>query len=390
LAAKDSGPREEYIARWCAKKIRLSAVADQQMRTKTREFGLAGAVESIKTTVVDISKKSYKILPDGARDTENCVTSSGVQAESRLWQSLKFDVQGRLVEDVDLERPYDEDNSYRFVRVYDPQGLLIERAGYREDGSPQQKHVYKYSPERKKIEELHFYGDGGLKSRTQLDEHNNPTAIEWYAEDGTIQNKESPRYEYVSKANTLEQLYYPPQRPNEGGLVLEGASGSIAEVPVNEAGPVAFRTLFVHDDTGQRREELRYLPGGLLFEKRIFDHNGILRSHEFRISEICATTTVFDDLGRVTESHTVAKNAGTTTPTDFRTFYAYEEHGNLSEVIVKGADGALIARTTNVFEYDDNGNWIAKTENNSQIVLAPAVSETVLRFHRTISYFRAP
>ncbi|HMH79204.1 MAG TPA: hypothetical protein VK514_03220, partial [Candidatus Acidoferrum sp.] len=78
-------------------------------------------------------------------------------------------------------------------------------------------------------------------------------------------------------------------------------------------------------------------------------------------------------------------------PVDHHTVCTYDEHGNQTKILTSGPDESLIQETTNVFEYDNHGNWISKTEtvlnNIWQEQPFPAAFETIRQFHRAISYF---
>src|SRR5256885_15210349 len=101
----------------------------QEMRTDQKSYGLVGHVQFVETTVVDVSTKSYKLLPGGKRqawqDFGNPTTASPVVP--LLWNVLKFDVKGRLIEDIDLDRSLIEQESYRYLYAYDSAGLLIAK-----------------------------------------------------------------------------------------------------------------------------------------------------------------------------------------------------------------------------------------------------------------------
>jgi hypothetical protein len=370
-----------------------STICAQEMRTVLREYGLAGHVQSVETTLVDMSTKSYKLRPGGREALDDFGNpSAGSPNAPLLWEILKFDAKGRLVEDIDLERPVIEQESYRYVYTYNQQGLLTERAGYREDNSPDEKNVYIFGPKGEKIEQLNYSAVGRLESRYEFDDHQNIASIEWYGDDGKVRRKESHRYEYLSKGNTLEQIYYPPEVPPGIGFTSYAPLGADAERPAKVAIPNRYRTVFVRDDAGQLREETRYLPDGSLHEKKVFDEKGILRNKEWRVGEATVTTTICDDQGREIESHTIAKKGfGSPRAVDDRTLFSYDEHGNLTKMVTSGPDGSLVGRTTSIFEYDNHGNWVTKTEtvlnNTWQTQPFLAAFETIRQFHRAISYF---
>lgn len=60
------------------------AICAQEMRTSPKEHGLAGNVQSVETTVVDTSTKSYKLRPDGREELESAIV------ELERYQQLNF------------------------------------------------------------------------------------------------------------------------------------------------------------------------------------------------------------------------------------------------------------------------------------------------------------
>ncbi len=329
------------------------AICAQEMRTSPKEHGLAGNVQSVETTVVDTSTKSYKLRPDGREELEDFGNpSDGSLGSPLVWEALRFDAQGKLVEDIDLERPDIEQESYRYVYTFNPRGLLVEKAGYRENGSFDERSIYIYGPRGEKIEQLYYSASGQVTSRYEFDEHQNIVSIEWYGDDGKVRQKESHRYEYLSKGNTLEQVYYPPER-QPGVGIIRVPLGTATEKSVKVQTPTRYRTVFVRDDAGQLREESRYHPDGSLL-----------------VAE---------------------KGFGSPRALDDRTLFSYDEHGNLTKMVTSGPDGSLIAETTSVFDYDNHGNWVTKTEtvlnNTWKTEPFPAAFETIRQFHRAISYF---
>ena len=150
--------------------------------------------------------------------------------------------------------------------------------------------------------------------------------------------------------------------------------------------------MYVHNNSGRVREEHRYDIDGSLLETKLFDDAGVVRRRETRLGELGSTTYLFDEMGRQVEIHTFAKK-GILGPRDVddRTVFCYDEHGNMTEMITKGPDGAVVQRISNLYAYDSVGNWTEKTEtdlsNTWQIEPFPAAFETISVFHRNVSYF---
>jgi len=161
------------------------------MRNQREDYGLTGSVQLVKTTLLDMSTKSYKLHPrnrDVWEDFGNPSASS--PGNPLLWEVLEFDVNGRLIEDIDVERPVIEQEPYRYVYAYDATGRLAKKIGYREDGSSDVNITYRYAPTGKKIEELFCSDDGRVRSRANFDERENMILIEFYKEDGSLKDEE--------------------------------------------------------------------------------------------------------------------------------------------------------------------------------------------------------
>jgi hypothetical protein len=337
------------------------------MRTLLNEFSLNGSVQSVETMLMYMSNRSYKLRPGGREVLEDFGNRSASSPDAPLLcEVLKFDPDGRLVEDIDLDRPLIEQESYRYIYKYDPKGQLIEKVGYRGDGSSDSKEVYK---DGKKVEQVVFSGGGRIAARYQFDEHGNNISEEWYPEDGSIRPRKTYRYEYIETENKLEQIHYPdPENPG-----------------------YAYRTVYVRDEGGRVREESHYDVDGSLYEKKSFDESGRTTKKVWS-TPLASTTYLYDNIGRVVEFHSLAqKGLGSPRAVDDRTVCSYDARGSLAEETTNGPDGSLVRRATNVFTYDDQGNWIRKTEtkldNVWQTEPFPAAYETIREFRRTISYF---
>jgi hypothetical protein len=387
---------DDLISSSCLDKAAtLAKCAQQQMRTDLAQFGLNGNVERVETNIIVKTTESYKLLPGGSREV---LREFGNPAElppdsARLTTFRKFNREGRLVEDIDVTRPVVDQKPYRYVYSYDPKGILSEKTGYREDGSLQEKTEYISGPKAKKAEKLFYSIDGKLQAKHKFDEHENVVSIMFYGDDGHISMTEMHRYEYQSKGSTMEQIYFEPKPPAGSGIIVHppitpGAQKPSPAVVVNQ-----WMTQFVYDDAGRVREENRFYPGGSLLEKKVFDERGILRAREFRAGDMYIDVSTFDAEGKEVESHMTAKKGFVSShEVDYRRSFTYDPHGNLSKMITTGPDGSLIGGTTNVFEYDDQWNWIKKIEavlnNTWQTEPFSAGSETITEYRRSITYFK--
>lgn len=375
--------------------VGCASVSAQQMRTDLAQLRLNGQVECVKTYVVSSTRKSYKLLPNNKREElQDFGTADQLAADNpKLRDMSRFDREGKLVEDIDVERSLIEQKSYRYVYVYDSKGVLTEEAGYREDGSFDEGSQYIYGPNGKKSEELIYSSTGKLQSKLKFDERENVVSIISYGVDGRISANETHRYEYVRRGTTLEQIYFHPDPFAGRGITVYPPIGADAQKTPTTTASMQWRTQFVYDAEGRLREESSFEPGGSLFQKKVFDENGTLRSSEFRMGEMSVTVATYDAEGKEIESHTTAKKGlGSSRAVDDRTFFSYDSHGNLTKMTTTAPDGSLIGETSNVFEYDGQGNWVKRVEtvldNAWQTDPFPAAFETITEYQRSITYFQ--
>jgi TonB family protein len=70
-----------------------------------------------------------------------------------------------------------------------------------------------------------------------------------------------------------------------------------------------------------------------------------------------------------------------------REIYKYDDKGNISEMTLTGADGALISKEVYKYEYDSLGNWTKMTTSVAVVENGAISFEPVEVTYRTISYY---
>lgn len=342
------------------------------MRTAA-ELNLKSNVRSVETYCTHISTKSYRLFAGGDREllqdfgdpTATTVSSPSLSSLERL------DEQGRVIEDVDVDRPLIDQEAYRRVYTYDDFGRLAEIVDYDENNRIENTWRYAYSADGKKKAEECWSATGLLWARSEFDEHENLVRSTWFREDGTPQREQIWRYQYSREGNTTEQLLLPPDEPQ-----------------------TTYRSVFIRDDDGRLREQMQYWPDGSLKEKTVFDESGVLREkhHSFGAGDLSISR--FDSYGRVLQINQVTP-AGflSSRGTDDVTTFEYDLHGDLVEMNTMASDGTLRRRVTNSYRYDEKGNWIERTEvelnQTWKTEPFPASFETICRFTRKLDYFNA-
>lgn len=335
-------------------------------------LNLKGNVRSVETYRADMSTKSYRLLTGGNRELLQDFGDPRPNAvSSPLLSSLeRFDEHGRVIEDIDVDRPLIDQDPYRRLYAYDDFGRLAEIVDYDENNCVENTWRYAYSLDGKKISEEGWSPTGRLWTREEFDEHENRVRRTWFREDGTPEREQNWRYQYSAEGNVTEQLLFRPDEPQ-----------------------TAYRSVFIRDG-GRLREQVQYWPNGSLNEKKVFDESGVLREEHWSFGAGDLRISRFDSHGReLQRSQFTPAGFLSSRGTDNVTTYEYDLHGNLIEATTKASDGTLQHTTTNSYRYDDKGNWIERTEvdlsQTWQTKPFPASFEAICRFTRMLDYFSA-
>lgn len=335
------------------------------------ELNLKGNVRSVETYRAHLSTKSYRLLAGGNRELLQDFgdpTPTTVSSPS-LFSLERLDEQGRVIEDIDVDRPLIDQEAYRRLYTYDDFGRLANIMDYDESSRVANTWRYAYGVDGKKVSKEAWSPTGLLWARDEFDEHENRFRLTWFREDGTPEREQNWRYQYSREGNVTEQLLFRPDEPQ-----------------------TAYRSVFIRDDEGSLREQVQYWPNGSLNEKKVFDESGVLREEHWSFGAGDLRISRFDSDGRILQISQVTP-AGflSLRGTDNVTTLQYDLHGNLIEMKTTASDGTLQRRMTNSYRYDEKGNWIERTEvelNQSwQTEPFPASFETICQFTRKLDYF---
>lgn len=340
------------------------------MRTAA-ELDLNGKVRSVETYRAHISTKSYRLLAGGSRELlQDFGEHTSTTGSSPSLVSLeRFDEQGRLIEDLDVDRPLIDQDPYRRLYTYDGFGRLAEIVDYDENNRVENTWRYSYTVDGKKISEEGWSAAGLLWVREEFDDYENRVRLTYFREDGTPEREQIWSYQYSREGNATEQLLVPPDEPR-----------------------TTYRSVFIRDEDGRLREQVHYWPDGSLKEKKSFDESGVVRERHFSFGSGDFAVERFDSHGRYLQTSQFTP-VGFLSPrgTDNVTTFEYDLHGNLFEMNTEAADGTLQHKTTNSYRYDDQGNWIERTEvdlnQTWQTRPFPASFESICRFTRKLDYF---
>jgi YD repeat-containing protein len=342
------------------------------MRTAA-ELNLKSNVLSVETYRAHISTKSYRLLAGGNRELLQDFggPTATTESSSSLFSLERLDQQGRVIEDVDVDRPLIDQEAYRRLYTYNNLGRLAEIVDHDENNRVVNTWRYTYSVNGKKMSEEGWSPTGLLWTRSEFDEHENLVRVTWFREDGTPEREQNWGYQYSREGNVTEQLLLPPEEPQ-----------------------TTYRSVFIRDDDGRLREQVHYWPDGSLKEKKVFDESGVLREKHWSFGAGDLAISTFDSYGRVLRISAVSP-AGflSSRGTDHVTTFEYDLHGNLIEMNTRASGGILLRRMTNSYRYDEKGNWIERTEvelnQTWQTEPFPASFETICRFTRKLDYFNA-
>lgn len=341
------------------------------MRTAA-QLNLKGKVRSVETYCAHISTRSYRLLAGGNRELLQDFGEPAPNTKSfpSLSSLERFDEQGRVIEDIDVDRPLIDQEAYRRFYKYDDCGQLAEIVDYDENNRVENTRRYVYGADGKKISEEVWSSTGRRWAREEFDEHENRVRLTWFREDGSEQ-EQNWRYQYSREGNVTEQLLFPPDEPQ-----------------------TTYRSVFMRDDDGRLREQVHYWPDGSLKEKNVFDESGVLRETQFSFGRGDLRISRFDSYGRELQT-SIFSPAGflSSRGTDDVYTFEYDLHGNLVEMDTTASDGTLRRKVTNTYRYDEKGNWIEQTEielnQTWQREPFPASFETICRYTRKLVYFDA-
>ncbi|BFU94425.1 MAG: conserved protein of unknown function [Nitrospira sp.] len=227
------------------------------------------------------------------------------------------------------------------TRTYSRDGALLEtvtRSAPPPDqpdlGGPPQKAVYEYDSQGRRTREMIDEGDG---------------------------------VPYLSRAYAYDK----------GGRVL-------AEASYNMCGTFSSLTLYSYDAAGRLQEDLSYRfrslfkrtyefgPHGKVVARRNYKNDGLLTSTGYR----------YDEQGRLAEQLEYRPDG----VLDSKVSYQYDRRGNQTrEDTTNSSDSSLNGARLSSYEFDAQGNWIARTMRRSLVSGDEAASTEVTE--RTITYY---
>ena len=283
-----------------------------------------------------------------------------------------YDRQGRLVEWYSPENQVLEQESVRHRYVYDEFGRLIEKSGYREDDTAEDRTRFVYDSDGELVEQIYTSFIGFSDHHSYYDERGNVRLVDTYdRQTGSLTFVQRWNNSYREEGNILEFTFYKEEGPPDD---LRRSSPDYTHV-----------TTF--DDSGNKVRLEKYLsvklerylfgdlyeietfnPNGQLTESKLIENNGrVNRAHTYS----------YNDAGKL-KTHIFEKG------TENRIQYSeYDEFNNLISSKDFG-NGVLLIEENHTYEYDEHGNWVTHIEYRNNVeVSRPSTTE----FERKLSYF---
>lgn len=326
-----------------------------------------------------------------------CVLTLAFRSAAEAETPSPEDVLVGSIHTIVVELSKNGEVSERDVFTYDPQGRVIESKNveYGLDGPGSEKKsrsVYTYDAERKREEMVHYLEDGSVSSRTVrlLDDKGNKTEDIEYLPDGRRRVRL-----FDDKGNETKDIEYLPD------------------------GSRRIRFVYRHDDKGNSVETITYWPDESILAREVYantyDEQGNLkewiydRSDSRKDSERLFTSDhlkmifTYDEKERISESLFYKADDSLwgklkyalfkkwTYVLEYKSHYAYDTNGYLSEKTTYDGGGALESKNTYTYEFDSVGNWIkkrfrlwdAKKEDKLE-------AELLYIYTRTITYYESP
>lgn len=286
-------------------------------------------------------------------------------------RSVTFNDRGRIVENISyFNDKYFTKEKYK----YDNQGNNIEVAYTDTSGSLQSKTTFEYDEEGNKIKTFYYRGDSLSSEETC-----------WYDEKGHLLkllsfDKSTTYYKYDKQGNKIEETCYSDSILMHNSFWKYDEKDTKLEEVYYSADTLQSRFTYKYDEQGRKLEELYYNPDSSLNAQTTYTYEEGLRIEE----------TKDYGLDSVLQGHSISK--------------VYEKD-NLSEVSFYNTEGKLIetisqrfndkgnliehrsvkfissSRHTDtwtwLYEYDDKGNWIQKTELLNALPQTKTVREIV-------------
>ena len=328
-------------------------------------YAPSGRLSTRESTMYDwqgrvSSRVSVRYDQAGAKIEE--VTRSADGTLRSRW-SRKIDGSALTVEYREYE--YSGSSLYRTEdTVYDPGGRIVRRERW-QSGAGHDRWAYSYDAGGR-LERATFSAAGAAGSETwsyRYDAGGRPEAVAHRRADGSLQAERAYRYEQsgslssetVTLFGTSGSVTATVQRAFDG-------SGRATEETYGYA-PQSFSASWSYEYGAENRilEQARTDTAGRSFERwrRAYDATGatVLDIHEVKGFETGQRIeNVYDASDRLVASTTYDLSGKITA----RTARAYDGNGLLVEDSVLNPDGSLKTAWSDVYSYDEHGNWVSR------------------------------
>lgn len=254
------------------------------------------------------------------------------------------------------------DNGSNFHLVFDEFGNKIQEISRNSKYlNGFEKFTYEYDSKGNKIEKIYYTPDGSFNTKYSYKYDDNGNIIEMSDSfsEGYLGNKYT--YKYDEKENLVEYNDYLGRKLDEKYIFEYDENGNeIEENWYNSNGNLVKKWIKKYDDKGNIIENIFYYSEGKIDSRTIYKYdtnNNILEeiitdSNNNILSE---EYNKYDNNGRIIE---VKMNVPSYGDMKVKTLYKYDDKGNLIEQINNSSMGGRITKGKKKFEYDKNNNWV--------------------------------
>lgn len=345
---------------------------------------LKGKVKSIKTTEYNAVERFGELVKDKSGETSiriynqegMIIERSEYFSNGSLNYKLKYsyDEKGNITDESYEDKSYSSKAKY----TYDKNGNLIEKSAYDANGDLKGRAKYTYDENGNMIESSLYGSEGSEKAKYSYDKKGNKVEGNYYNLDGKFSGKSKTAYD--KKGNIIENSYYYGEElsykttfsyDKKGNMTAEETQYSYNEELDYQ--PYNYRR-YVYDEKGhiieysikiEGREE-----GKLSYDKKGNLIKEIISGSDFYY--LCDYKEIiysYDKKGNMIE-----KSGNYSWESEFdgkgtswsKTIYSYDNKGNMIEENVSGYSEGNYYSQIETYSYDKKGNWIEHTRKLSK------------------------
>lgn len=289
------------------------------------DLELIGKVKSLIQNKYELSLKSGELIK-GEIINDN---------DSNI--HLVFDEFGNKTQEISRNSKY-SNGFEKYTYEYDSKGNKIKKKFYTPDGNLNTIYSYKYDDNNNIIEESISFPNGHLGNKYTYKYDKNGNLIEYKNHLGNTFNRVTI-FLYDENGNLIEETLNDP----DGNLINKWTK------EYDEKGKLIKSVYYYSSGKIDNKKVYKYDTNNNLTEEIITDSNNNVLGEEYH---------KYDENGRKIE---VKMNLPSYGGMKVKSFYKYDDKGNLIEQIDNTSMGFEKKKITTKFEYDEYKNWIKTT-----------------------------